>query len=158
MARYTTQSDYDVLRGGKCVELFDERRRCLAGVYAIDHEHRVEIEIYNKRTPRAWVGWLSARAWFVLDPFSDGTPLDKGKMPKWFRKFERPARLKALAEKGKLYYQTHKAEIAARHKRNYLRRKAAAAAEQREAAKSGRPRRKAAARTRAQREKGSSGS
>jgi hypothetical protein len=157
MAKYRSHQEYDVLRGGTDVILYDDKDRPVAGVYSTDHEHRVTYEVYDERTPGQWLASLCSRAWWVLDPFPDGTPLIKGKMPAWFRKFERPAHLVAAAKKRKIYYDEHKAEYSARYKRKRLERKAAEAAKKRKAA-AARSRKKGAARKRPQRAKGSSGS
>lgn len=158
MGKYRTHQEYDVLRGGTDVILYDDKDRQIAGVYSTDHEHRVRIEFYDERAPREALAGLCARAWWVLDPFPDGTPLIKGKMPAWFRKFERPAHLVAAAKKRKIYYDAHKAEYSARYKRKRLERKAAEEAKKRKAAAARARRKKGAARKRPQRAKGSSGS
>jgi hypothetical protein len=147
MARYRTQGGFELMRNGPDEKLFGEDNHCVAGVFRDDYNHRVEIEIYDKRTPPASLGALYSRAWVTLDPFEDGTPLIEGKLPRIFRQYERSAESKARAAKGQAYYWKNRAKYLERGRLKYQKRKAAEAAKGR-----------AAARGAGQRAKGSSGS
>jgi hypothetical protein len=154
MAKYSTSGGRDLMSDGPHEKLYDSEGRCVAMVYRDDRAHRVTIEIYDKRTPAAWLGLLYGRSWVTLDPFEDGTPLAEGKLPRIFRKYERSPEAKARAAKVRAYYWAHRELYARRARLRRQRKKAEEEAKRKAAAR----RRAAAKRRDAQREKGSSGS
>jgi hypothetical protein len=97
----TTQSNYEWF-DEVYVHLYDADMRELARVTRYDQTHELKFEKFRKRIPREALIQLAFRATFALNPFKDGTPIEKAKkIPrdlKWFVDYH----VKRQAEKAEL--------------------------------------------------------
>jgi hypothetical protein len=97
----TTQSRYEWF-DEEYVHLYDADMRELARVTRYDQTHELKFEKFYKRIPREALVQLAFRAILALDPFRDGTPIEKAKkIPrdlKWFVDYH----VKRRAEKAEL--------------------------------------------------------
>jgi hypothetical protein len=86
--RFITQQDSWEVDGSTYVTLMDADRKELARVIRYDWTKTLAVEQYRARIhPKGW-GQLLSRATFVLDPFEDGTPIEKAtRIPRILKPF-----------------------------------------------------------------------
>jgi hypothetical protein len=85
---WTTQSllDFDDL--DSCVTLYDENDKAYARIIRYEDAKVLAVERYRKRIPEHAWRQLAGRAIFSLDPFVDGTPIEKAvKIPRDLKPF-----------------------------------------------------------------------
>jgi hypothetical protein len=100
---WTTQSILNFDDDDSCVTIYDENDKEYARVIRYDDEKVLAVERFRKNIPAHVWRHLAGRAIFALDPFADGTPIEKAvKIPRElapFVKYHVETRERKKAEK-----------------------------------------------------------
>ena len=84
---WTTQDWWEV-DDSTYVTIYDQNDKAYARVLRYDEAKELGVEYYRKRIPLHVWEHLAARAVFALDPFNDGTPIEKAvKIPRELKPF-----------------------------------------------------------------------